>query len=105
MLIMKKVIFVAATIIMGVNVVSVADAQRLILETPSSVSVQTEEKVKIKTEELPDAVKKALESESFKSWKVQTAYYNKTKDTYEVEVKSGAEAKTLKFTKEGALID
>jgi hypothetical protein len=68
-------------------------------------STTQDEKVKIKSEELPEAVKKSLNSEDYRGWLISAAYEDKAKGQYEVEVKNGAEVKTLKFDKEGKKID
>lgn len=102
---MKKVIFAIAAGIFSVGAVQVVNAQRITTpDTQASVS-QTDEKVKIKIEELPDAVKTALEGDSYKGWSADAAYYNKTKDIYEVDVKKGTETKTLKFNKDGSIVE
>lgn len=102
---MKKVIFAIVAGVMSVSAVQVASAQRVINADEQSATAQTEEKVKIKVEELPDAVKTALEGDAYKGWSASAAYYNKTKDHYEVDVKKGTESKTLKFTKDGTIIE
>lgn len=66
---------------------------------------QQEEKVKIKAEELPDAVKEKLQSDAYKAWTIVEVYHVKTSDQYEVEVKNDAETKTLKFDKSGNVIE
>ncbi len=101
---MKKVIFAVVAGVMSFGAVSVASAQRI--DAPSAQSQdQADEKVKIKIEELPDAVKTALASDSYKGWSADAAFYNKTKDNYEVQVKKGTETKTLKFSKDGNIIE
>jgi ribosomal protein L21E len=99
---MKKVIFAIVAGVMSFGAVSAATAQRL--TTPVSQD-QADEKVKIKVEELPDAIKTALASDSYKGWSADAAFYNKTKDNYEVQVKKGTETKTLKFSKDGNIIE
>lgn len=62
---------------------------------------QTDELVKITTDDLPEAVKKTLATADYNGWTVEEAYHNKTKDHYELKVKKETETKTLKFSKEG----
>jgi hypothetical protein len=99
---MKKLMF--AFLALFVSVVAV-NAQ----ETPSpsneAVSVQQDEKVKIKSEELPEAVKKSLEAQEYKGWLINAAYQDKKAETYEVELKNGAETKIVKFDKEGKKVE
>ncbi len=101
---MKKVIFAIVAGVMSVGAVNVASAQRVDAST-SIAQDQADEKVKIKVEELPDAIKTALASDSYKGWSADAAFYNKTKDNYEVQVKKGTETKTLKFSKDGNIIE
>jgi len=61
------------------------------------------EKVKIKSEELPEAVKKSLEAQEYRGWMISSAY--KAGDIYEVELKNGAETKTVKFSKDGKKVE
>lgn len=70
---------------------------------PAATEQQQDEKVKIKSEELPDAVKKALEAQEYRGWMISSAY--KAGDNYEVELKNGAETKTVRFNKDGKKID
>jgi hypothetical protein len=60
-----------------------------------------EDKTKIKSEELPDAVKKSLEAQEYRGWLIDAAFHVKSTDSYEVQLKNGAETKTVKFTKDG----
>jgi ribosomal protein L21E len=99
---MKKVIFAIVAGVMSFGAVNAVSAQRL--DAPVAQD-QADEKVKIKVEELPDAIKTALASDSYKGWSADAAFYNKTKDSYEVQVKKGTETKTLKFSKDGNIIE
>lgn len=62
-----------------------------------------DDKAKIKSEELPEAVKKALEAQEYRGWLIDAAYHVKSTDSYEVELKNGAETKTVKFNKDGSV--
>ncbi len=64
-----------------------------------------DDRQKIKAEELPETVKKALEAQEYKGWLINTAYHVKSTDTYEVELKNGAETKTFKFDKDGKKLE
>jgi hypothetical protein len=100
---MKKLVF--AMLAFGASVVAVQaqDSPAPTPEaTPSTSAVATQDdKVKIKAEELPEAVKKSLEAQEYKGWLINAAYHVKSTDSYEVELKNGAETKTFKFDKEG----
>jgi len=101
---MKKVMIAAAALLGSVAFVN---AQQTPTESNNAVAapaeVQQGEKVKIKSEELPEAVKKSLEAQEYRGWMISSAY--KAGDTYEVELKNGAETKTVKFNKDGKKVD
>jgi hypothetical protein len=102
---MKKLVF--AMLAMGASVVAV-QAQENPTPTPSSAATEApaqDDKQKIKAEELPEAVKKSLEAQEYKGWLINTAYHIKSTDTYEVELKNGAETKTFKFDKDGKKLE
>jgi hypothetical protein len=99
---MKKLVF--AMLAFGASVVAVQaqDSPAPESATPStSAGAAQDDKAKIKAEELPEAVKKSLEAQEYKGWLINAAYHVKSTDSYEVELKNGAETKTLKFDKEG----
>ncbi|HEY9006021.1 hypothetical protein [Ohtaekwangia sp.] len=101
---MKKVMFVLFALVAGVGF---ANAQ--VSSDPAPAATQStqmqDEKTKIKAEELPQTIKKALEGEDYRGWLINAAYHNKAKNTYEVELKNGAETKTVKFDKDGKKVD
>ena len=70
-------------------------------EAVAPAAADQEDKTKIKSEELPEAVKKSLEAQEYRGWLIDAAYHVKSTDSYEVELKNGAETKTVKFDKEG----
>lgn len=70
-----------------------------------NIQIEQDEKVKISNEELPEAVKTALQSESYKDWTISAAYYTKSTEQYEVELKKGEETKTVKLDKDGKVIE
>jgi hypothetical protein len=69
-----------------------------------SVAAHQEDKVKIKNEELPEAVKTTLQGAEYKDWTVTAAYHVKSADQYEVELKKDAETKTVKLGKDGKVV-
>ena len=71
-------------------------------QTPAA---QQDEKVKIKPEELPEAVKKALEMQDYRGWLVDAAYKDSKTENYEVHLKNGAETKIVKFNKDGKKVE
>lgn len=68
-------------------------------------NASSEEKHKVAVEELPGAIKDNLDKDAFMGWKAEAAYYNKTKDWYEVELRNATEVKTVKFTKDGIIVE
>jgi hypothetical protein len=102
---MKKLVF--AMLAFGASVVAVQAQETQPAADPSSSAVAPaqDDKVKIKAEELPEAVKKSLEAQEYKGWLINTAYHIKSTDTYEVELKNGAETKTFKFDKDGKKLE
>lgn len=71
-----------------------------------STSISTTENTdQIKPDELPDAVKKSLDSPKFKGWIINAVHYDEKKKRYEVQLKNGADTKTVKFTSDGNVVD
>lgn len=101
---MKKGIFTIAALVAGLTFAhaqTIAPAQ----ETATPSTVQAVEKVKIKPEELPDAVKTTLKGDDYKGWTVHTAYHDTVKNIYEVELRKGSETKSFKFDADGKKVD
>ena len=99
---MKKLMFAFIALLGSVAFVSADAISYSINQTPAA---QQDEKVKIKPEELPEAVKKALEMQDYRGWLVDAAYKDTAKETYEVHLKNGAETKIVKFNKDGKKIE
>jgi hypothetical protein len=109
---MKKLFL--ATVILAGSVVA-ANAQEAAKDstaattttstTVTSSSVEQDGYVVIKSEELPDVVKKALESQDYKGWIINAASYNTKEEKYLVELKNGADTKKVKFDKEGKVLN
>jgi ribosomal protein L21E len=100
---MKKVMIAAAALLSSVAFVKAQNATESDKAVAAPTEVQQGEKVKIKSEELPEAVKKSLEAQEYRGWMISSAY--KAGDIYEVELKNGAETKTVKFSKDGKKVD
>ncbi|HYF69885.1 MAG TPA: hypothetical protein VD884_17205 [Ohtaekwangia sp.] len=106
---MKKVMFAFAAMLGAVAV----NAQTTPETNPSTEVVtpaptpdaDAAEQVEIKTEELPEAVKKTLEDQEYKGWLINTARHDKKNDQYEVELKNGADTQVIKFSKDGQRLD
>lgn len=135
---MKKLVF-AVCMMFGAVVVNAQDSTSTQSPTdPTSTSqestvMQDQGRVKIKSQDLPDAVKSSLESQEFRGWLVSSAYKmdaasttpvdsNVSEDStnvssqsgstgshkqevFIVELKNGAQTKTVRFDKDGKKLD
>jgi hypothetical protein len=142
---MKKLVFALCMFFGAVVVVNAQDTTSTpsptdpTSTTPPAASTQEQGRVKIKSQELPDAVKSSLESQEYRGWLVNSAYKvdatsttdpnadpnapagnpsdttdvsGNTGDTganmqevYIVELKNGAQTKTVRFDKDGKKLD
>jgi hypothetical protein len=98
---MKKVTIIAALFVaaVGVTTVNAENTSRR-----SAITIQADEKVEIKKEELPTAVTTALAGNDYKGWEITKAYQYKESGNFEVELKNGDQSKTVKLDKEGKVI-
>ena len=105
---MKKVMFAFAAMLGSVAFVNAQDESNN-LKTPEAATTQEatqqDEKVKIKSEELPAGVKKALETQDYRGWLIDAAFKYTATETFEVQLKNGAETKVVKFTKDGKKVE
>jgi len=139
---MKKLVFALCMVFGAVAVVNAQDSTYQTSPTdPTSTSqsptssMEDQGRVKIKSQELPDAVKSSLESQQYRGWLVNSAYKmdaasetgtesegdatsgdttsvsgnNETgayaKEIYIVELKNGAQTKTVRFDSDGNKLD
>lgn len=101
---MKKGILTVAALVAGlafVNAQNIAPAP----EGTTPATVQAVEKVKIKPEQLPDAIKSTLKSDDYKGWIAYAAYHDTATNIYEVELRKGSETKSFKFDADGKKAD
>ena len=88
-----------------------ASAQEIAQDTTAASSAAvsgestSEDKVSIKADELPEAVKQTLQDQEYKGWLINAAYHDKKEEQYEVELKNGAETQKVKFSQEGQRLD
>src|SRR5690606_10828751 len=99
---MKKVLFALLALMGSVSVIS---ATANVMDNNATVVALEDEKMQIQPEELPDAVKVALNSEDYTGWQISAAYKYAEKDIYEVELKNGEEVATVKFDKDGQKVE
>jgi len=132
---MKKLVFAFCMLFGAVVVVNAQDTTSTPSPTdPTSTTPspsQEQGRVKIKSQDLPDAVKSSLESQEYRGWLVNSAYKmeddsqtdpsgqnpsdttdvsGNTGDTgsqevYIVELKNGAQTKTVRFDKDGKKLE
>ena len=144
---MKKIVFALCMFFGAVAVVNAQDTTSTQSPTDPTSTTQTptmqdEGRVKIKSQDLPDAVKSSLESQEYRGWLVNSAYkmdaasttpaedasspatgnqenqpadstsvdaqastgaYNK--EVFIVELKNGAQTKTVRFDKDGRRVN
>jgi hypothetical protein len=135
--IMKKLVFALCMFFGAVVVVNAQDTTSTPSPTdPTSTSqspMQDQGRVKIKSQDLPDAVKSSLESQEYRGWLVNSAYKmeessssdttavgnpsdttdvsgnvgdtGSSQEVYIVELKNGAQTKTVRFDKDGKKLD
>jgi hypothetical protein len=104
---MKKIIVLAAFVLTGVAIQAQTPTQEPAkTENPSPAAKSDDaDKVQIKAEELPMAVKKTLEDQEYKGWLINSAYHDKKNGQYEVELKNGADTQKIRFSHEGQRLD
>ncbi len=102
---MKKV-FLSVAFLAFAGLASAKANSSITAESIVTIQDSTQRKP-VKLEELPDAVKATLASDTYKDWAPQTATWVKVKDTeyFEIAVKKGEEAKTLKIDPAGKVIE
>ncbi len=104
---MKKLMILAVMF----GVVSVASVQASTQVTNSQTPgyyLTSQEKVEIKAEDLPEAVRRTLTEDSYKDWTVSKAYSvtdDKGTHYYEVALVKGEETATVKLDKEGKVLE
>jgi hypothetical protein len=95
---MKRIMFMLVALVASVAVQASVVG---VYEVKSQALISQDDRVKIKAEELPQTVKKSLEAEEYRGWLISSAFHIKSKDQFEIELKNGAETKTVTFDKEG----
>ena len=99
---MKKLVFSFLALLFisftAINAQEVSSAEK------ATSFLQQEDKVKIKVENLPEAVKTTLQADEYKGWTIATAYHYKSKEQYEVELRNAADTKVLFLDKDGKVV-
>ncbi|WP_149242100.1 hypothetical protein [Dyadobacter sp. 32] len=101
---MKNVIVSA----LALALISMGTVQSKGIVESNSVVVILQEKVPVKPEDLPEAVKTALAGDAYKGWEVTGASLVTKEDKtqyFEIAVKKGEETATVNLDKEGKKVE
>lgn len=107
---MKKIMLIVAAMAFVTTVTLAQDSTRTESQQPTEQQQSpeqtpsqdyTKDMVKIKSEELPEAVKQTLAAPQYQGWESSTIYRSRNNDMYIVEIGSGTEAKTHRFGADG----
>jgi len=104
---MKKLMFIVAGLLFMATATFAQDSTGVkapeTTQSPEAAPSQdyTADMVKIKSTELPDAVKQTLGAPQYAGWETAPLYRSKNNDLYVVELKSGNESKTFRFGADG----
>lgn len=96
---MKKILFVSAAALLS----AVAITAPVYSFNTTRMEILQDNKVQIKAEDLPQAVKNTIETD-YKVWTISKAYLHESTTQYEVEFTKEGEMKTIKFDKDGNVI-
>ena len=113
---MKKLMLAMFLMFGGIAVVNAQDSTstQTPTQTPTQATPQDQERTQIQVAELPEAIQTSLQSQDYSGWTVATAYRGTQKDSsdetksmevYVVDLKNGAETKTVRFDKDGKKLD
>jgi hypothetical protein len=100
---MKKLFFSISLVLFSAVMVFAQETVKETAVIEQGNDVQ-DEKVEIKADELPEAVRTTLSTEEYKDWTIEKAYHIKTNNHYEVKLKKGSESKSIKFDKDGNVV-
>jgi hypothetical protein len=102
---MKKLIISA----FALSLISFGSVQaNTFTETPGTVITVTQEKVAVKPEDLPEAVKTTLAGDAYAGWEVTGAFLVTKEDNaqhFEISLKKGEETSTVNLDKDGKKVE
>lgn len=101
---MKKLIISA----FALSLISYSAVEARNIIEPNSVVINLQEKVAVKPEDLPEAVKTALSGEAYTGWEVTGAFLVTKEDKsqyFEIAVKKGEETATVNLDKDGKKVE
>ncbi|HLT73644.1 MAG TPA: hypothetical protein VKZ68_01120 [Ohtaekwangia sp.] len=106
---MKKLWIVLVAVAGSVTFASAQEAAQdsaaIQSQTNMTDDQSSEQKAQINADELPDAIKQTLADQEYKGWIINAVYQDRKEETYEVELKNGADTQTVKFNSEGQRLD
>jgi hypothetical protein len=113
---MKKLMLALFLLFGGVALVNAQEKDSTQIQPPTETPTQDQDqdRQQIQLSELPQAIKTSLESTDYAGWNISQAFRSTQKDAsdetksmevYVVELKNGAETKSVKFDKDGNKID
>ena len=101
---MKKLIISA----LALGMISSVNVQAKPLTESAATIYKVQEKVAIKPEDLPEAVKTTLASNTYLGWEVTAAFLITKQDNsqyYEIAAKKGTETATINLDKDGKKVE
>jgi hypothetical protein len=118
---MKKLLLSIGLLVGGVAFVNAQDTTSVQPQPQmqeQSATSQDQQREQIQVSDLPDPVKRAIESQDYQGWTVSAAYRSSMSETdtqgdaskagqelYILDLRNGAETKTVKFDKDGNKLD
>jgi hypothetical protein len=117
---MKKIMLSLCLVLGGLAVANAqtdttsTSTQTQTTDTQVSTDQEDQDRQEIQVSELPEAVRTQLESQDYSGWTVSTAYRStqtessdetKSMEVYIVELKNGADIKSVRFDKDGNKLD
>lgn len=104
---MKKLVISAVMLVVG-SIASVNATAPLSFVQVAGYQMAGQERVEIKPEDLPEAVRNTLAGDSYKDWTVSKAFSvtdDKGAHYYEVALAKGQETSTVKLDKDGKVLE
>ena len=101
---MKKLIISA----IALTLISFANVQANTVQELNTMVSLSQEKVAVKPEDLPEAIKTTLGGDTYAGWQVTSAFLVTKEDNsqfYEISLKKGEETSTLNLDKDGKKVE
>lgn len=101
---MKTILFALSAVVLSASFVSASTMRRSFDIKSSAVLKLDDKKIKIKAADLPDAVKTTLRGQDYAGWQISSVYKFSESGNFEIQLKNADEVKTVKFDKEGNIL-